>query len=140
MPRYLISLTQENARRLEAMLGGRIEIVPSQGPLDGVTGERAVVSGLDAITDEEYGPIGRRLSAGCPLYHAGGPGRREPDHEEPALPAREEGKCPDGRECVSHCGRPQRACSRQCQVCQRLAWTDSTRCPACPDAPSRTGA
>lgn len=105
MPRYLISLTQENARRLETMLGGRIEIVLSESPLDGVTGERAVVSGLDAITDEEYGPIGRRLRPGSPLYHAGGPGRRGPDHEERALPARVEGRCPDGRECVNHCGR-----------------------------------
>lgn len=65
MPYYLISLTRENARRLEAMLGSRIEIVPSQGPLDGVTGERAVVSGLDAITDDEYGPIGRGPAARC---------------------------------------------------------------------------
>ncbi len=139
MPRYLISLTQENARRLEAMIGGRIEIVPSEGPLDGVTGERAVVSGLDAITDEEYGPIGRRLSSGGPLYHADRPGGPKRDDEEPALRGRGEGKCPDGRECVNHCGRPQWACSRRCQVCQRLAWTNSTPCRACPDAPGRTG-
>lgn len=119
------------------MLGSRIEIVPSQGPLHGVTGKRAVISGLDTISDEEYRPIGRRLSSCGPLYHSDGPGPGEPDDEEPARTAREDSKRPDSRECVNHCGRAQWACSRQCQVCQRLAWTDSAPCPACPDAPDR---
>lgn len=76
MPRYLIGMTQANAAVLEQLLGGRVEIVPSTGAL---TDKRdgAIISGLDAITDEEYDPIRARLATGPPLYHAGGPTGRQ---------------------------------------------------------------
>jgi hypothetical protein len=35
--------------------------------------EPVVIAGLDAITDEEYEVIERRLRSSGPLYHAGGP-------------------------------------------------------------------
>jgi hypothetical protein len=72
MPRYLISLTQANAVKLEAQLGTRGEIVPSTGALSDKR-DGAIISGLDAITEEEYAPIRERLATGGPLYHAGGP-------------------------------------------------------------------
>ena len=76
MPRYLINMAESQAAKLEAMLGGRIEIVPSMGHLDDAWDgyERAIISGLDAVTDEEAEPIRRRLASGGPLYHVKGPG------------------------------------------------------------------
>jgi len=79
--RYLLTLSDANAAVLEAMLGGRIEIVPSRGLLSEVTGERAVVAGLDGITDGEYEHIAARLRTSGPLYHAGGPGGPAPARE-----------------------------------------------------------
>lgn len=76
MPRYLISMTQANAARLEAQLGGRIEIVPSTGALSDKR-DGAIISGLDAITDGEYEPVRARLASGVLLYHAGGPTGRQ---------------------------------------------------------------
>jgi len=50
---------------------------------------------------------------------------------DPAGRARREGMCRDGRTCTLHCGTGP--CSRSCQSCGRLAWTDSAPCGACPD-------
>jgi len=89
MPRYLISLTQANAALLEAQSGTRGEIVPSTGSLSDKR-DGAIISGLDAITDEEYAPIRERLATGGPLYHAGGPTgwQAEEDREARARHAR----------------------------------------------------
>lgn len=86
MPRYLLTMSAESAVRLEQMLGGRIEIVPSEGTLDAARGRgAAVVAGLDGITDAEYLPIGNRLAVSGPLYHFGGPGNRQPV-QQPVMP------------------------------------------------------
>ena len=79
MPRYLINLTDAQARKLEAMLGGRIEIVPSWGPLDEANAEAdcAVIAGLDAVFDDELPRIFHRLRTSGPRYHHGGPGGEE---------------------------------------------------------------
>lgn len=98
MPRYVITVTDEDAARLEKWLGGRIIIMPAYDPgldlLAGLRtaegfvpdGKRAVadeilekvrpagLTGVDAVTDEELTFLDDRLKAGGPLYHAGGPG------------------------------------------------------------------
>lgn len=66
MPRYLLKLSDQSARILEGLLGGRLEI--------GNQDILVPVAGLDAVTDEEIEPIQARLRSGGPLYHAGGPG------------------------------------------------------------------
>lgn len=86
MPRYLLTMSAAQAAKLEAMLGSAVVITPAvagdvpghaQGP-PGRWPPRAVVAGLDGITDEEYEVIARRLRTSGPLYHAGGPpGTRE---------------------------------------------------------------
>lgn len=80
--RYLLTVTDETAARLERWLGGKLLISPATP--DGLMGDvlapfmgdvgPAEVAGLDAITDAEYKPIGRRLRTSGPLYHQGGPG------------------------------------------------------------------
>lgn len=75
MPRYLISLTDAGAEKLEAMLGGRIEIVRSPGGLrDAEERDCAIIAGLDAVTEEEAAPIRGRVASRGPLYHVKGPG------------------------------------------------------------------
>lgn len=69
--RYMIKLTDEAAWTLEGWLGGRLQIVPAADPLG--TPGAVSIAGLDAITDEEYEVIGKRLRSSGPLYHAGGP-------------------------------------------------------------------
>lgn len=64
MPRYLLTVTDENARVLEGWLGYSLRIGPNGAP-DGIT-----VAGLDAVTDEEVSAIVSRLASGSPLYHA----------------------------------------------------------------------
>lgn len=71
MPRYLISLTDANAARLEALLGGRIKIEPSYGPLADEPG--IVISGLDAVFGYELQAVDERLRTSGPRYHHGGP-------------------------------------------------------------------
>lgn len=66
MPRYVIELISGNARRLENWLGGPLEIGPVGDP------GAALVASIDAITDEEYQPIGERIASDGPLYHRGG--------------------------------------------------------------------
>ena len=73
-------------------------------------------------------------------FRQAGAALRGEEPDEPSRPAREPGHCPDGRECASSCGRPEWQCSRWCRVCQRLAFTDSPPCPACPNHRQRTGA
>lgn len=80
--RYLLTITDEDAARLERWLGGALIIGPVMPP--GLTGqilrpfmgdvEPVTVTGLDAITDAEYKSIARRLRTSGPPYHAGGPG------------------------------------------------------------------
>lgn len=67
--RYLLTVTDADAARLERWSGFRTVITPAGGG-----SEPAVIAGLDAITDEEYEFIARRLRTSGPLYHAGGPG------------------------------------------------------------------
>ena len=62
--RYLLTITDEDAVRLERWLGGRLSLAPL------AVGRSVTVAGLDAITDEEYEFIGRWLSSSGPLYHA----------------------------------------------------------------------
>jgi hypothetical protein len=77
--RYLLTITDEDAVRLERWLGGQLVISPVlPGGLTGeilkpFTGdvEPVTVAGLNAITDKEYKVIARRLRTGGPLYHAG---------------------------------------------------------------------
>lgn len=106
--RYLLTITDESAARLEKWLGGAIQLepmrnqriydpladlrVPPDDPRNSGVGpgylpdnnraeaERRLaalapvtIAGLDAITDEEYEFIARRLRTSGPLYHAGGP-------------------------------------------------------------------
>lgn len=68
MARYLLTVTDADAARLERWLGFRTVITPASGVSEPVT-----VAGLDAITDEEYEFIARRLRTSGPRYHAGGP-------------------------------------------------------------------
>jgi hypothetical protein len=77
MPAYLINLTVSQAMKLEAMLGGRVEIVPSPGPLAEaeVTPDRAVIASVDAVGFAgELDEITDRLSTSGPRYHYRGPG------------------------------------------------------------------
>lgn len=66
MPRYVITLTGGNARRLENWLGGTLEIGPAGAP------GAALVAQLDAITDAEFDAILNARSDSSPLYHHGG--------------------------------------------------------------------
>lgn len=68
MPRYLLTVTDENARLLEAWLGYGLQIVPNGAPA-GIP-----VAALDAVADEEVTHIASRLARSGPVYHAGGPG------------------------------------------------------------------
>ena len=73
---YLIGLTDEQAAELESMLGGRLEIVPSRGPLNSAAQDpgRAVLSELDAVGfDGELEQVAHRLATSGPRYHQGGP-------------------------------------------------------------------
>jgi hypothetical protein len=77
MPRYLISMTGDNARMLESWLGGRIKIVPATGrlPLEGGEPDGgATIAGLDAVFDSELALVKERLRSSGPSYHFGGPG------------------------------------------------------------------
>lgn len=77
MPRYLITMTEANAARLEALLGGRIAIVPSYGPLaDAEARGEVTISGLDAVFPGEMDDVEQRLRTSGPRYHHGGPGMR----------------------------------------------------------------
>lgn len=67
-------------------------------------------------------------------------GRRHTEkllHDLPPLPDKawevDPRRCTDYRTCVNSCASGP--CSRQCQVCTRLAGSRSVPCPACPDAP-----
>ena len=101
--RYLLKVTDTGAARLEKWLGGRMQLVPfldTDDPLadlrygddapeelrgsvpdyNRAEADRRLarikpveVTGLDAITDDEYEVIGQRLRTSGPLYHAGGP-------------------------------------------------------------------
>jgi hypothetical protein len=72
--RYLLTVTDADAARLERWLGFRTVILPAAvGAHQPVT-----IAGLDAITDEEVEFIARRLRTSGPIYHAGGPGRPGP--------------------------------------------------------------
>jgi len=95
MPRYLLTVTDDDARLLEGLLGGRLQIIPATGP-PGAPGTVSI-AGLDAVTDDEAYGIRARLRDEGPLYHAGGPQRRA---------------CADGVTCVNHCGSGP--CSRGC--------------------------
>lgn len=66
---YLLTVTDADAARLECWLGGGLFLAFAAGAHQPVT-----VAGLDAVTDEEYEFIARRLRTSGPLYHAGGPG------------------------------------------------------------------
>jgi hypothetical protein len=88
MPRYVISLTPANARRLERWLGGPLEIGPEGHP------GAAAITSLDAITDEEFAIVQDRLNNSGPLYHHGGaafadaaepPGRHGPAPHQPPV-------------------------------------------------------
>jgi hypothetical protein len=68
MARYLLTVTDDDAERLERWLGTGMFLAAAVGAHQPVT-----VAGLDAITDEEYEVIARRLRTSGPLYHAGGP-------------------------------------------------------------------
>jgi hypothetical protein len=70
--RYLLTITSKDAALLERWLGGRLQVIPAPDPLD--TPGTVTVAGLDAVTDDEYEVIARRLRTSGPLYHAGGPG------------------------------------------------------------------
>jgi hypothetical protein len=69
MPRYLISLTDENAAKLESRLGGALRIIPAWG--DSFSGP--LIASLDAVADKELEPVLDRLAAGVSMYHHGGP-------------------------------------------------------------------
>jgi hypothetical protein len=68
--RYLLTITDEDAARLEKWLGGALIIGPAHLQREGAA---CFVAGLDAITEVEAELIARRLSAFGPVYHAGGP-------------------------------------------------------------------
>ena len=73
---YLIGLTDEQAAELESMLGGRLEIVASRGPLNSALQDpgRAVLSSCDAAGfDGELADVAHRLATQGPRYHQGGP-------------------------------------------------------------------
>lgn len=73
---YLICLTDEQAAELESMLGGRLEIVASRGPLNSALQDpgRAVLSACDAVGfDSELADVAHRLATSGPCYHQGGP-------------------------------------------------------------------
>lgn len=73
---YLINLTDEQAAELESMLGGRLEIVASRGPLNSALQDpgRAVLSSCDAVGfDSELERVADRLATSGPRYHQGGP-------------------------------------------------------------------
>ena len=65
MARYLLTVTDSDAARLERWAGGRKVIAPASG----IGAEPVTVAGLDAITGEEYEFIARRLRTSGPLYH-----------------------------------------------------------------------
>ena len=78
---YLICLSDEQAAKMELMLGGRIEIRPSAGHLDEVQHDpsRAIIASLDAVGfNGELAAVADRLATSGPRYHHGGPqpGRR----------------------------------------------------------------
>jgi hypothetical protein len=68
VPRYLLTVSDADAARLERWLGFRLIITPGTG-----VSEPVDVAGLDAVTDGELAEVYARLRAGGPLYHATGP-------------------------------------------------------------------
>lgn len=66
MPRYVITVTGGNARRLENWFGGQLEIGPVGEP------GAALIATIDAISEEEWVAISNRLDDTGPLYHHGG--------------------------------------------------------------------
>jgi hypothetical protein len=68
MAKYLLTVPDQLAWRLERWLGCALQIAPP-GMADGVP-----VAGLDAVTEDEIAAVTARLAAGGPQYHAGGPG------------------------------------------------------------------
>lgn len=68
MARYLLTVADADAARLERWLGGGLFLASAAGAHQPVT-----VAGLDAVTDEECEVIARRLRTAGPLYHAVGP-------------------------------------------------------------------
>jgi hypothetical protein len=69
MPRYLLTVSDADAARLERWLGFRLIITPGTG-----VSEPVDIAGLDAVNDDELSQVDARLRTGGPLYHAGGPG------------------------------------------------------------------
>jgi hypothetical protein len=55
--RYLLTVTDEEARHLEKWLGGTLVIGPAHLQREGAA---CFVAGLDAITDEEYEAFARQ--------------------------------------------------------------------------------
>jgi hypothetical protein len=97
MPRYVITVTDKDAARLEKWLGGRVIIMPAYDPgldllaslrtAEGLVPDdkRAVadeilekvrpagLAGIDAVSDAELRSVDARLRTGFAIYHAGGP-------------------------------------------------------------------
>jgi hypothetical protein len=107
MPRYLISMTQENAARLESWLGGGLIIGPGGWVRGGV-----VIASLDAVADGEYEPI----RVGVP----------EPGYQAPLIPrcCRSPRPVPAGLiEYISAAGRTQKLYCLTCRaVIAHLTW------------------
>jgi hypothetical protein len=66
--RYLITVRDEDAGKLEMRLGGALYVAWTR-PAGNV-----LIAGLDAVSDDELTEIDERLRTSGPLYHAGGPG------------------------------------------------------------------
>jgi hypothetical protein len=106
--------------------------------VNGVAGDLAALEGEDEGSGPSRCPVCGSDDPAEPLLMPAEPfappvGCTHPWHQplDPAGRARREGMCRDGRTCSLHCGTGP--CSRSCQSCGRLAWTDSAPCPACPD-------
>jgi hypothetical protein len=114
--RYLLTITDEDAVRLERWLGSVLIIGPAQLQREGAA---CFVTGLYPVTDEEYEVIGRRLSSSGPLYHAAGSSGR---------PEKTAAECDH----VFFSGPPEKQppgtgelCLAGCQTA-RYAWPDGT--------------
>jgi hypothetical protein len=68
--RYLLTVTDEEARHLEKWLGSVLIIGPAHLQ---TMGTACFVLGLNAITEQEAEPIVERLRASGIVFHAGGP-------------------------------------------------------------------
>lgn len=114
------------------------EKIPGPYGIPGLSEKIHVPDGDPAKTQRLY--VFDAKARSCPDCHSiGAPqdGCEHPWHTMGIHPYPEARHCADEVLCVNQCASGP--CSRECQVCRRLAWSGESGppCPACPDSPKK---